>query len=68
MDDRDLLAGEMADDVGGGDGALLIVAAADAKDVPHPALGEGRIGRSRRDLQDAVVLVDLGRRDRHAEL
>ena len=49
-------------DVGAGDRALLVVAAADAEDVPHAALGDLRIGRGRRDLEDAVLLVDLGGR------
>ena len=53
----------MLEDVIAGDAALLIVAAADAEDVPHAALGDRRIGRSRRDLEDAVLLINLRRRD-----
>ena len=50
-------------DVGAGDLALLVVAAAGAEHVPHAALGDCRIGRGRRDLEDAVLLIDLGGRD-----
>ena len=50
-------------DVGAGDRALLVVAAAGAEDVPHAALGDLRIGGGRRDRQDAVLLIDLGGRD-----
>ena len=63
VDEGDLLALEMREDVVAGDFALLIVAAAGAEDVPHAALGDGRIGRGRRDLEDAVFLIDFGRRD-----
>ncbi len=40
--------------------ALLVVAPADAENVPQAALGDARIGGRRRDLQDAVVLQNLG--------
>src|SRR5665811_2072952 len=62
VDDGDVLALEVLDEVLAGDGALVMVAAADAEDVPHLALGDGRIGGGRRDLQDPVFLIDLGRR------
>ena len=42
--------------------ALLVVAAADAEDVPHAALGDLRIGGGRRDHQHAVLLVHVGGR------
>jgi len=51
----------------GADLALLIVAAADAVDAGTGALvGELGIGRSRRDLDDAFVRIDLRGRDRRA--
>src|SRR5690606_22431237 len=49
VDDRDLLALELVGDVAGRNDALLVVAAADAEDVAVAALGEGRVGRGRRD-------------------
>src|SRR6185437_14902261 len=63
IDDGDLLALEVLGDIPAGNQALLIVASAGAEDVPHVAFGDGRIGGRRRDLQNAVFLVDLGRRD-----
>src|SRR4029077_21212570 len=63
VDEGDLLAFEVGEDIAAGDLALLIVAAAGAENVPHAALGDGRIGRGRRDLEDAVFLVDFGGRD-----
>ena len=58
----DLLALEVFHDVVAGDRALLVVAAAGAEDVPHVALGDLRVGGGRRDLQDAVLLIDVGGR------
>ncbi len=61
--------GDFAREVGVGEEvaghqALLVVAPAGAEHVPDPAIGEFRIGRGRRDLQDALVGIALGRRDR----
>src|SRR5205807_10450744 len=64
--ERDLLALEIGGDVVAGDCALLVVAAAGAKNVPHVALGDARIGGGRGDLQDAVLLVDFGGRHGYA--
>src|SRR5262252_419611 len=61
--DGNFLAFEMLDDVFARDLSLLIITAADAKDVPHLAFSHRRICRGRRDLQDAVFLIDLRRRD-----
>jgi hypothetical protein len=58
--DRDLLALEIFDDVIARDRALLVVATAGAEDVPHVALGDLGIGGRRRNLEDAVLLIDLG--------
>ena len=46
-----------------GNRALLVVATARAEGVPVAALGELRVGRSRRDLKKAVFDVNVGRRD-----
>src|SRR6266404_4253236 len=64
VEDGDVLALVGLGDVIGGDQALLIVAAADARDVPELALGEQRIGRGRRNLQHVAVGIGLRRRDR----
>ena len=63
MDDGDALALEALRDDLAGESALLVVAAADAEDVPHAAFGDLRIGGGRRDHQHAVLLVDVGGRD-----
>src|SRR6185312_7261398 len=68
VDDRDRLALEMRGEIIAGDLTLLVVAAADAEYV-DPALfqgvvGEGGIGRCRRDLQDSAVGIDRRGRDR----
>src|SRR4029453_101112 len=64
--DGDLLAFEILENVIARDRALLIVAPAGAEDVPHVALGDPRIGGRGRDLEDAVLLIDLGGRNRDA--
>ena len=54
VDDGDLLVVELLGEEGAGDRALLVVAAADAKRARAGTLvGEFRVGRSRRDLDDA---------------
>src|SRR5690606_6928556 len=45
---------EVGSDEGAGYGALLIVTTAGTERVPQAALGIGRVGGSRRELQDAV--------------
>src|SRR5262249_7896172 len=60
VNDRDFLALEMFRDVFAGNLSLLIVAAANAEDVPQLAFGHGRIGRGRRNLQDTILLIGLG--------
>ena len=62
MDDGDLLALEILGDVVARNRPLLVVAPAGAEDVPHVALGHLGIGGRRRDLEDAVLLIDLGGR------
>ena len=64
VEDGDVLALVVLHDVFGGDQALLIVTAADARDVPQLALGEQRIGRGWRDFQDIAVGIGFRRRDR----
>ncbi len=64
VEDRDVLALVEFRDVVGGDETLLIVAAADTRDVPELALGEQRIGRGRCDLQHVAVGIGFRRRDR----
>ena len=67
VQDRDVLALELRRQILAGDAALLVVAAADAEHVGAGALvGQLRIGRGRRDLDDAFVRVDLGGGDRGA--
>src|SRR5580698_2383376 len=66
VDESDLLALEMREDVGAGDFALLIVAAAGAEDVPQAALGDSRVGRRGCDLDDAVFLINFRCWNRHA--
>src|SRR5262245_187324 len=64
VNDRDFLALEMFRDVFARHLPLLIVATADAEDVPHLALGYGGVGRGRSDLEYAVFLIDLRRWNR----
>ena len=64
LDDGDLVAELVVDDVVGGVGALDVVAAAGAEDVVEALLGELRVGRGRGDLQHALVVVHARRRDR----
>src|SRR6202022_4608881 len=64
VEDGDILALVKFRDVIGGDQALLIVAAADARDVPELALRKQRIGGGRRDLQHIAVGIGFRRRDR----
>ena len=64
MKNGDVLALVGLGDVVAGDGALLVVAAADPERVPELAFCEGRIGRGRRDLQHATFGVSLRGRDR----
>jgi hypothetical protein len=68
LDDGDPLAREMLDKIGGGDRTLLVITACRAERVPQPAVGEGRIGRSWRDLDDTVLGIDIGCGDRHARI
>ncbi|MCY1295415.1 hypothetical protein D9M70_447560 [compost metagenome] len=65
VNDGDLRVLEVGGKVGTGYCALLVVTAAGAERVPHTALGELRVGRRRRDLQDAVFGIDFRCRDRH---
>ena len=62
--DRDLLVGPMIGQVVAGHDALRVVAANDAENVGTALLGQHRIGRRRRNLQDARRLVDFRCRDR----
>src|SRR6185437_2157433 len=64
VEDRDVLALEIFRDVGAGDRPLLVVTAADTRDVPELALGEQRVGGCRRDLQHVAVGIGLGGGDR----
>ena len=66
MDDGDLLVLQFAQREFGPELALLVVAAAGAESVPQAAIGDFRIGRRRRDEQDAVVGIDFGGGDGHA--
>jgi hypothetical protein len=66
VQDGDLLAAVGIGQEVAGDDALLVVAAADAKHVVLAFLGQLRVGGGRRDLQHALLLVDLGGRDRGA--
>ena len=61
MDDGDFL-GPLSGEEFRGDGALLIVASAGAEDRLDAAFGDLRIGRARRDLEDARLGVDVGGR------
>ena len=60
MDDGDLLALQVLQDVVGCDLGLLVVAAAGAEDVSEAAIGQGRRGRGRRHHQDAALGEDVG--------
>ena len=64
MKDRDLLAGPMIGQVVAGHDAVRIVGGDDAEDVGAAEFGQHRIGRRRRNLQDARRLVDFRSRDR----
>ena len=64
MKDRDLLVGPMIGQVVAGHDALRVVAANDAEHVGTALLGQQRIGRRRRNLQDSRRLVDFRCRDR----
>src|SRR6266850_3119269 len=64
VEDGDVLALVVLDDVVGGNQALLVVAAADARHVPKLALGEQRVGRGRRNLQHVAVGIGFRCRDR----
>ena len=64
MKDRDLLVAPMIGQVVAGHDALRIVAANDAKHVGTALLGQQRIGRSWRNLQNPRRLVDLRCGDR----
>jgi len=66
VDKGDPLALEMLKDIAAGNFALLVVPPAGAENVPHIALGDLRIGRCRRDLEDAVLLIDFRGGDRDA--
>jgi hypothetical protein len=66
--DGNFFAFEVLGDVFAGNLSLLIVTAADTKDVPHLAFRHRRICRGRRNLQDAILLIDLRRRDGDARV
>ncbi len=67
VQDGDLLAGEILGEIVARDLALLVVTAANAVDVGAGALvGELRVGRGWRNLDDAFFRIDLRRRDRRA--
>src|SRR5690606_25395631 len=66
VQDGNFLALVLLHDVVAGDNALLVVTAADAEDILVATLGKLRVGRSRRDLQDVLFLVDVGSGDRRA--
>src|SRR5262249_44859552 len=59
VNDGDLLALEMLDDVFAGDLPLLVVAAANAEDVPHLAFGHRGVRRGGSDLENAVLLINF---------
>src|SRR5262249_61526625 len=64
VQDRDVLALVVLGDVLAGDSTLLVVAAANAGDIPELALGEQRVGGSRRNLQHVTFGIGFRRRDR----
>src|SRR4029078_6977865 len=64
VQDGNVLALVVLGNVVGGDNALLIVTAADARHVPALALGEQLSGRGRRNLQHVAVGIGFGSRDR----
>src|SRR6185295_17614094 len=70
IEDGDLLAGVGLCQPWARERALLVVATASAEDGLYAfrsrALGEGRIGRGRGHLQDALFHIDFRRRDRRA--
>src|SRR5262245_37394036 len=67
MDDCDVLALEVFGDPRTRERALLIVAAAGPeRQVARRLVGELRIGRGRRDLQNPFLRIDAGGRDRRA--
>ena len=66
MNDSDLLVFQLAQREIGPNLALLIVAPAGAERVPQLAIGDLRVSRRRRDHQDTVVGIDVGRRNGYA--
>ena len=68
VDDGDLLALELVAGQFRPQHALLVVTAAGAERVPQLAVGDLRIGGCRRDEQDAVLRIDVGRGDRDARI
>src|SRR5215469_3251603 len=66
MDEGDLLTLEMVEDVATRDLALLVIASASAEDVPHIALGDFWISRGRRDLENAILLINFRSRNSDA--
>ena len=68
MDDRDLGVLEVGGEIAAGHCALLVVASAGAERVPQAALGELRVGCRRRDDENAVLGIDVRRRDGDARV
>src|SRR5271166_2489796 len=66
VEDGDLVVLEVGGEELAGDLALLVVTAADAERVPAALVGELRVRRRRRDLQDVLVAIHLAGRDRAA--
>src|ERR1700684_2197597 len=64
VEDGDVLALVVLDNVFGRNQPLLVVSAADPRHVPQVAFGEQRVGRGRCDLQDVAVGIRFRRRDR----
>ena len=64
--DRDLARDLVVDDVVRGVNALHIVTAAGPEHILEALLGQLRVGRGGRDLQDALLVVDGRSRDRRA--
>ncbi len=65
-DDRNLGIGPARDEKVTGDSALLIVPPADAEDIGAALLGQPRVGRGGRHLDDPSSIINLSRRDRGA--
>ena len=68
VDDGDLFALQFVSRELGPDEALLVVAPAGPEGVPEAAIGHFRVGRRRRDEQDAVFRIDVGGGNGHARI